>query len=246
FQKTIKAVAPPIWDEICGLADALNMSMGEAVQLFGGYYQEYVPSGCSIFTDSQYLIRNYDSHPRSYEGRYVFYQPTDGGYAVVGPSMQITGRIDGINEKGLVMGYNFTHRKHSEDGFLCNMIGRLILETCADIKEAIQLLKTIPHRHSFSYALLDRTGTSYVVEASPKQVTARRSNVFTKHIHCLVKDNRNPQNESRRREPDIIDQQQPATDPSPAIQAMNDPAYNHYSFKNDAAAGTLQTAAYFP
>src|SRR5699024_11890253 len=39
FQKTIKAVAPLIWDEICGLADALNMSMGEAVQLFGGYYQ---------------------------------------------------------------------------------------------------------------------------------------------------------------------------------------------------------------
>lgn len=246
FQKTIKAVAPLIWDEICGLADALNMSMGEAVQLFGGYYQEYVPSGCSIFTDSQYLIRNYDSHPRSYEGRYVFYQPTDGGYAVVGPSMQITGRIDGINEKGLVMGYNFTHRKHSEDGFLCNMIGRLILETCADIKEAIQLLKTIPHRHSFSYALLDRTGKSYVVEASPRQVIARRSNVCTNHFHCLDEENRNRQHESRRREQAIMDQQQQATNPYQAFQVMNDPAYNIYSFKYDAAAGTLHTAAYFP
>src|SRR5699024_12343860 len=81
FQKTIKAVAPPIWDEICGLADALNLSVGEAVQLFGGYYQEYVPSGGSIFTVSQYLIRTYDSHPLSYEWRYALFQPTSGRQA---------------------------------------------------------------------------------------------------------------------------------------------------------------------
>src|SRR5699024_11471000 len=44
----------------------------------------------------------------------------------------------------------------------------------------------------------------------------------------------------------IMDQQQQATNPYQAFQVMNDPAYNIYSFKYDAAAGTLHTAAYFP
>src|SRR5699024_5872395 len=129
FTTYMKNLAPGILDEIRGLAEVTNLDWHEAIRLFSGYYLEFRRSGCSVFTDSKYMIRNYDSHPRSYEGRYLLYEPTDGGYATIGPSMQITGRIDGMNEKGLAMAYNFTHRKQSTDGFLCNMIGRLILET---------------------------------------------------------------------------------------------------------------------
>src|SRR5699024_4799242 len=132
----------------------------------GGYYVDYEQSGCSILTGSKYYIRNYDSHPGYYEGRYLIYQPTDTGYATIGPSMQITGRTDGMNEKGLVVGYNFINRVGSENGFVCNMICRIILETCANVQEAIVMLKKIPHRTSFSYVLLDQLGESYVVEAS--------------------------------------------------------------------------------
>lgn len=246
YEHVIKRVAPQIWDEINGLKDALQMDIDEAVQLFGGYYLEFVRSGCSIFSASDYLIRNYDSHPRSYEGRYLFYQPTDGGYAVIGPSMQITGRIDGMNEKGLVMGYNFTHRKQSADGFLCNMIGRLILEKCASVDDAISFLKEIPHRHSFSYVLLDKGGESYVIEASPREVVARKDHVCTNHFHLLDDKNRYRQDESRRREKTIQDQQQPASGSYRAFRVMNDPANDIFSFKYDAAAGTLHTAAYLP
>ncbi|SDH68306.1 Predicted choloylglycine hydrolase [Alteribacillus persepolensis] len=246
YKDIMLTFAPAILDEIRGLADALHMNMDKAFRLFGGYYLEYTRSGCSIFTDSRFMIRNYDSHPRGYEGRYVLYEPSDQGFAVIGPSMQITGRIDGMNEKGLVMGYNFTNRTKSGDGFLCNMIGRLILETCANVKEAISLLKAVPHRHSFSYVLLDPDGASYVVEASPRQVAVRKSSVCTNHFHVLSKENRYRQEETRRREAVIHNQQQDAQSAYQAFKVMNDPAHGVFSKKYDAAAGTIHTSMYFP
>ncbi|RYG73483.1 acyl-CoA--6-aminopenicillanic acid acyltransferase [Lentibacillus lipolyticus] len=248
--KTVKEAiiqfAPAIWDELLGLRDALHMTTEDAIREFGGYYLEYGRSGCSIFTTADYMIRNYDSHPASYEGRYMLFQPTDQGYATIGPSMQITGRVDGMNEKGLVMGYNFTHRKQSSDGFLCNMVGRMILGTCANVHEAIALLKKIPHRHSFSYVLLDRDGESYVVEASPREVATRKSNVCTNHFHLLDAENRYRQEDSRRREETIQEKQQHTTDVYQAFRVMNDSDKDIFSGKYDASAGTLHTAAYFP
>src|SRR5699024_10830011 len=138
------------------------------------------------------------------------------------------------------------HSKKSEDGFLCNMIGRLILERCASVHEAISLLKEIPHRHSFSYVLLDTDGISYVVEASPRKVVARPSQVCTNHFHVLDEENRYRQNESRQRENKIKQNQRNGSGAYQAFQVMNDPAYDIFSFKYDAAAGTLHTAAYFP
>ena len=76
----LRRFLPGIWEEIEGLADALE-SMYDAIREFGGYYLEYGRSGCSIFTGKDYMIRNYDNHPASYEGRYILYQPTGGGYA---------------------------------------------------------------------------------------------------------------------------------------------------------------------
>src|SRR5699024_1046770 len=139
----------------------------QTLQEFGGYRLEYVRSGCSILTGSDYMIRNYDYHPKTYEGRYMVFQPSDQGYAVIGPSQRITGRMDGMNEKGLVMGYNFMHRKKPGYGFICNMIGRMVLESCATVEEAIAMLKEIPHRHSFGYTILDKREETYIVEATP-------------------------------------------------------------------------------
>ena len=53
-------LAPQVWEEITGLADALDWSMHEAIREFGGYYLEYTRSGCSIYTESEFMVRNYD------------------------------------------------------------------------------------------------------------------------------------------------------------------------------------------
>nr|WP_307190104.1 C45 family peptidase [Geomicrobium sp. JCM 19039] len=109
-------LAPLIWEELNGLRDSLDWSMEKVLQEFGGYRVNGERSGCSILSGDTYLVRNYDYHPKTYDGRYVLYQPTDGGYATIGPSQRITGRMDGMNEKGLAMGYNLTNRKKPGDG----------------------------------------------------------------------------------------------------------------------------------
>jgi predicted choloylglycine hydrolase len=244
-KEMLRTFAPRIWEEITGLADSLEWNLSEAIREFGGYYLEYVRSGCSIFAGSDFLVRNYDSAPQGYEGRFALYQPTDGGYATIGPTMQITGRTDGLNEKGLVMGYNFINRRNSEDGFICNMIGRLVLENCASIEEAIDLLKDIPHRRSFSYVLLDRTGKSVVVEASPRSVVVRESSVSTNHFELLTEENRYQTDDSRRREQTMLDYQNIA-DAYSAFRLLNDSDGGVFSKKYSTASGTLHTASYFP
>lgn len=237
---------PQMLNELQGLSDALGWTMTDAFREFGGLYAEYERSGCSILTGSDFMIRNYDANPAYYEGRYMIYKPTDGGYASIGPSMQVTGRTDGMNEKGLAMGYNFINRRGLADGFLCNMIGRMVLETCANVEEAIALLKAIPHRISFSYVLTDSSGKSYVVEATPEKVVARQSTMSTNHFEVLVENNRYRMEDSIRRQEILAEGEKELANPFAAYQLLNDEKHDVFAHKYDASAGTIHTAAYLP
>ncbi|MBN8192814.1 linear amide C-N hydrolase [Bacillus sp. NTK074B] len=240
----IKRFAPGIWEELLGLQEALEWPMERVLKEFGGYRVEYVKSGCSIVTGKDYLIRNYDYHPKTYEGRYTFFQPTDTGYAIIGPSQRVTGRMDGMNEKGLALGYNFMHRKNPGDGFICCMIGRLILESCKDVTEAVDMLKEIPHRHSFSYVVYDRSGETFIVETSPRGVEVRESNACTNHFEVMTQENRNHLVDSKRRL-EII-QENGTGDARSAFRLMNDTDKGVFSDLYGSWAGTIHTSAYLP
>lgn len=246
YKAVIDKFAPNIWDEINGLADALKMDIETAIEQFGGYYLEFDPSGCSVFSGKDYLVRNYDYHPSSYDGRFLLYKPTDDGYATMGPSMQITGRTDGINEKGLTIGYNFVNRRNSRDGFLCNMIGRIILETCASTEEAVDLLKEIPHRNTFNYILLDKTGIPKVVEAAPNEVIVRDDNASTNHFEKLTEKNRYHTKDSMRRINLISEKQNAIEIDYDAFKMMNNLEEDIFGTKYKASSGTLHTAIYYP
>lgn len=245
-KQAIMKFAPRVWDELLGLHDALEWPMERVMMEFGGYRVEYVRSGCSIMTGDNYLIRNYDYHPKTYEGRYVFFQPTDQGYAIAGPSQRITGRMDGMNEKGLALGYNFMHRKKPGDGFICCMIGRLVLESCATVDEAVAMLKEIPHRHSFSYIVCDGSGETYVVEASPRGVKVRQSNICTNHFEIMKHENRNYLIDSERRMNVMRREQESLSDAYDAFRLLNGTDKGIFSDQYRNWAGTIHTSAYFP
>ncbi|GIO21547.1 C45 family peptidase [Oceanobacillus sp. J11TS1] len=245
-EDVFKTFSPAIWEEIKGLSDGLGLPWNDCLREFGGYYHEYGRSGCSIYTQRDFLVRNYDNAPNTYEGRYVLYAPTDTGYASLGPSMQITGRTDGMNEKGLTMGYNFVNRTKSGDGFICNMIGRLLLENCATVEEAVQLLRELPHRNTFNYVLLDTAGKSIVVEVSPRSFFVREANSCTNHFDQLKDENRYRFDESLERLERIHEKQQLVQTPYEAFRMLNDTEQGIFSEKYGSWAGTLHTALYLP
>ena len=67
-------------------------------------FYRFKESGCTVFQGKDFMVRNYDYHPATYDGRYLLYQPTDSGLAQIGPVSRVTGRMDGMNESGLTMG----------------------------------------------------------------------------------------------------------------------------------------------
>ncbi|WLV25408.1 C45 family autoproteolytic acyltransferase/hydrolase [Aciduricibacillus chroicocephali] len=245
-KEAITRYAPFLWDELIGLQDALKWPLQHILQDFGGYRNEMGKSGCSTITGKDYLIRNYDYHPKTYEGRYTLYQPSDGGNAMIGPSQRITGRMDGMNEHGLAMGYNFMHRKIPGDGFICNAIGRIILESCKTAEEAADLLAEIPHRHSFSYILFDKTGTSYVVEATPRTVDIREANMCTNHFERLEHENRRVLSESKERMDVIRQNNVPDMDARSAFRMLNDSDKGIFSDEYRNWSGTIHTSGYLP
>jgi predicted choloylglycine hydrolase len=245
-KRAITMFSKGVWEELEGLQNALKWPMKKILQEFGGYRLDYVRSGCSIVTGHNYFVRNYDYHPKTYEGRYCLFQPSDKGYAFIGPSQRITGRPDGMNEKGLVIGYNFMNRKRPGAGFICCMIGRFLLETCANVEEAVALLKEIPHRHSFSYIVYDKSGQTYIVEASPRGVEIRQATICTNHFEIMQDENRNHLVDSKRRI-DIIQNRQPElTGVRDAFRLMNDSDKGIFSDEYQNWAGTIHTSAYLP
>ncbi|MGE7662940.1 C45 family autoproteolytic acyltransferase/hydrolase [Peribacillus sp. NPDC097197] len=245
-KKAITSFAPGVWEEILGFQEALKWPIERVLQEFGGYRLDYVRSGCSIMTGDSYLVRNYDYHPKTYEGRYVLFQPTDQGYASIGPSQRGTGRMDGMNEKGLSMGYNFMNRKNPGDGFICCMIGRLILESCANVEEAVAMLKEIPHRHSFTYVVHDGSGKSFIIETSPRNVEVRTATACTNHFEILKHENRHHLVDSKRRLDTIHQQQDSISDTYEAFRLFNDTNQGVFSDLYSSWAGTIHTSVYLP
>lgn len=239
--------APQIWEELRGMQDVLNLPTRQMLLNFAHYrFTDLKDSGCTVYIGDDYLLRNYDYHPATYDGRYLLFKPNDGGLAQIGPTSRITGRMDGMNEAGLVMGYNFMHRKKPKNGFVCYMIGRLVLQYCKDVPEAIQFLKEIPHRSSFSYIVMDRHLNHAIIEVSPRSIEVRYDRTCTNHFKLLTHENRNYTKESKARLHQVLKHTSHGLKPDDAFQLFNDPQYGIYSKLFKSWSGTIHTVLYKP
>lgn len=246
--RLLQKISPAFLQELTGLARGAEIEKKTAIQLFSGYNVVMPPMGCSTYANELYYIRNYDFSDKLYDARFVFQNP-DSGYASVGFSQQILGRLDGMNEKGLVIGLHFVNEKYDGDGFLATTICRLILDQCATVAEAVALIQKIPHQYCYNYSMVDRKGNTAMVEASPDEQTIHRSAPIacTNHFETQVNKNRNSImiSGSKKRK---YSMQTLGTEENPLhyYKAFNDKDsplfFNHYK----EFFGTLHTVIYCP
>jgi predicted choloylglycine hydrolase len=158
--------SPALWAEIGGLADGLGISMERAVFRFGNDGLRLPTGGCSAAIHPTVYGRNYDFQPRRYGARLAVVQPA-GSFASVGASEILAGRLDGMNERGLIVGLHRVRISPRLPGFSSVVIVRMVLDQCASTAEAIGLLRRLPHAMGYNYSLLDADGVAAVVEAVP-------------------------------------------------------------------------------
>lgn len=244
----LQLMSPNLLRELEGVAEAVRMDLGLAIQLYSGYDLAFPQMGCTALVQNGYYIRNYDFSPDMYDGRLVFSQPKD-GYCSVGFSQHVIGRLDGMNEKGLVVGLHFVNDEHREEGFLSTTIVRMLLDQCANVKEALDMIAMIPHGYCYNYSMADPSGMNVIVEATPQRIVTRHMDqlICTNHFvsERLKKMNKNAIEDSKKRMEYVGLMNGNMTSLS-AYHQFNDENsplfYHHYK----EYFGTLHTVVYFP
>ena len=111
------------------------------------------------------LVRNYDYPVSKAEGMVLSTAWT--GRRVIGMSDCLWGLLDGVNDAGLAASLTFGGRQAVGDGFGIPIVIRYLLETCANVDEAREVLGRVPVHAAQNVTLLDREGAFLTVCLSP-------------------------------------------------------------------------------
>ncbi len=185
-ERVFRKHAPALWEEINGLADGLGVPLERAVMAFGNNGLRPPLGACSAVMAAGVYGRNYDFQPRYYGARFALLQ-TKESYASIGATELLTDRLDGMNEHGLTIGLHLVRMNPRAPGLSCVLIVRAVLDQCATPKDAVAMLRRLPHAMRYNYSLLDADGISAVVEAHPGSVAVRTGDwlACTNHFQSL-------------------------------------------------------------
>ncbi|MEW9108258.1 MAG: C45 family peptidase [Cytobacillus gottheilii] len=238
---------PSFAEEIKGMADALKMDESLAVSLFSGYDITFPQMGCTSYSQDGLYVRNYDFSPDLYDARLVCLQPNK-GYASIGFSQQICGRLDGMNEKGLVIGLHFVNDQLFSKGFIATAIVRMVLDQCANAKEAAALIKKVPHGYCYNYSIIDKEGNSLLIEAAPEEQIVSNTSVMraVNHFHSpsLQSKNRPNISDSCRRKEMLSELDGLELSPQELFRYFNQGNSPYFYHQYKQYFGTLHTVVY--
>jgi len=247
-EAALKTWAPNIWEELHGLADGLAIPLERAVAEYSNGRLRHERRGCSAVMTAGLYGRNYDYDPRRYDRMLVATQ-AKGVNASIGFSDRFTGRVDGMNEHGLCVGLHMVSERTWKPGLVCILIVRMVLDQCATTREALALLRRVPHGLGFNYSLLDAGGAAAVVEASPAAIDVREGGQLacTNHFQSPALQSYNRRNPgSYRRLPPLeaMAREQPSS--QALFHALNrslSPVFDH---RYTTGSGTLHTIVCTP
>lgn len=152
----------PTYYRLCELAG----NDRTAAQFLTGFQPPAYITGCSqlVLPKNLQLIRNYDYYPLWCEGNLLH---TFWNKEVIASGDCLWGVLDGMNNDGLVVSLSFGGKKAVGRGFGIPFILRYVLEFCANVKEAVNVLSRVPSHMAYNIMLLDKTGAHKLVQMAP-------------------------------------------------------------------------------
>ena len=158
-----------LWDElntVCGADD-------EAARFLSFWAPPRYLVNCSqavvVDDDGPFLIRNYDLDPDLNEATLLSTRWR--GQRVVGMVEAMAGLADGMNEAGLAASLTFGGRVETRPGFGIPLIMRYLLQSCRDVQDAVEVLRSVPSHMSYNVTVLDRVGNWATVFLAPDRPT---------------------------------------------------------------------------
>lgn len=159
--------------------------------------------GCSLLfalpeataNNEMYFARNFDFPNILQPIQMIREEIPDDGYRNLNVSLYpMAGTHQGLNEKGLVIGYNYGRAwkknplDYRMDGVPSMFIVQEALETCATTEDAIDFFSKFPARPSGAhFGIMDKTGDACVLETTATRHTIRRPvNGILAHTNTYV------------------------------------------------------------
>lgn len=163
---------PAVLEEIRGLAEGQNTDPALLQGVLFSMYALPPSCRCSCFAVVQphraFLGRNSD-FLTALEGdsRSVLCQFSGPAHSFLGHTTAFVQMEDGVNARGLAAGLTSVHPGAVRPGLNAGMLLRLILETCACVQEALDLLSRVPTASAQTLVLAHRSGEAALVECCP-------------------------------------------------------------------------------
>ena len=168
----------PIYEQLCQAVGGSDIKS----RFLSMYSPPAYMSGCSQIAWTKQdvaLIRNYDYHPRFFDGT-VYY--SNFLKPVIGMTDSTWGLLDGMNEDGLAVSLTFGGSKIVGEGFGVPIIVRYLLETCSTVAEAVKVVEHIPSHMAYNLTLLDAQKNYCSVFLAPdKPIIFNNDPVATNH-----------------------------------------------------------------
>ncbi|MCS7230638.1 MAG: C45 family peptidase [Elusimicrobiota bacterium] len=196
WKKPIEILIPDYSNRIKGIADGADVDVGELyviqsievmaddVRYFLKNNTNFTPLGCSsicilpkmTYNNELILGKNFDYLSEFLTDQIVrISQPKEGYKSIEITYKQIAGCHDGMNEKGLVVLYNYglTIEK-VQTRIPITILVQQLLERCANIEEAIMFIKSFRYPNGAILTLADASNRTVCVEITPEHIGFRK------------------------------------------------------------------------
>ncbi|MEM7308077.1 MAG: C45 family peptidase [Planctomycetota bacterium] len=233
----------PIYEALVELAGGDEL----AARFLAHYCPAPYLSGCSQLVWSRpepVLIRNYDYRPDLWEATLV--HTAWQGVRVIAMSEVLWGVLDGMNEHGLAVSLAFGGRRVVGAGFGIPLVLRYVLQTCATVAQAADVLRRVPTHMAYNVSVVDARGSFATVQVSPDRPAVVLSAPVATNHQGLVEWHQHARMTSTTERERFLSSRiaDPHESPERLEERFLEPPL--FSRDYDNAFGTLYTAAYRP